>query len=66
MESSSNVALLTPFDPIAYERTSQQKEVTVAAPSQIAADLLISPGRGPNEADALIEWKRESEDAWRT
>ncbi|MBI1787059.1 MAG: hypothetical protein HYR60_05830 [Acidobacteria bacterium] len=64
-EAGSNVALVTPFDPVVYERTSQQKGTTVAAPSQIAADLLTSPGRGPNEAEALMEWMRENEHAWR-
>jgi hypothetical protein len=64
-EAGSNVALLTRFDPVVYERTSQQKGITVAAASQIAADLLTSPGRSPNEAEALMEWMRENEDAWR-
>jgi hypothetical protein len=64
--AGSNVALVTPFDPVVYERTSQQKGTTVVAPSQIAADLLTSPGRGPNEAEALMEWMRENEHAWRT
>jgi hypothetical protein len=49
-----------------YERTSQKKGVTVAAVSQAAVDLLTSPGRGPNEGDALIEWMRDNEDVWRT
>jgi hypothetical protein len=30
------------------------------------ADLLTSPGRGRNEAEALIEWMRKNERAWRT
>jgi len=63
--AGSNVALVTPFDPVVYERTSQLKGITVAAPSQIAVDLLTSPGRGPNEAEALLEWMRENEHAWR-
>jgi hypothetical protein len=65
-EAGSNVALVTPFDPVVYERTSQQKGITVAAASQVAADLLTSPGRSPNEAEALMEWMRENENAWRT
>jgi len=64
-DAGSNVVLMTPFDPVVYERTSQQKGTTVAAPSQITADLLTSPGRGPNEAEALLEWMRENERAWR-
>ena len=55
-----------PFDPVIFERTSQKKGVTVAAMSQIAADLLTSPGRGPNEAEALIEWMGEHENVWRS
>ena len=64
-EAGSNVALLTPFDPVVYERTSQQKGTTVVAVSQIAGDLLTSPGRSPNEAEALMDWMRENENAWR-
>lgn len=65
-ETGANVALLTPYDPIVYERTSQRKGVTVAALSQVAVDLLTSPGRGPNEGDALLEWMRANENVWRT
>jgi hypothetical protein len=38
--------------------------ITIAALSQIAADLRTSPGRGPNEAEALMQWMQENEDAW--
>jgi hypothetical protein len=65
-EAGANVALVTPYDPIVYERTSRKKGVTVAALSQIAVDLLTSPGRGPNEGEALIEWMRANEHVWRT
>jgi hypothetical protein len=65
-DAGANVALALPFDPVVYERTSEKKGVTVAAISQIAADLLTSPGRGPNEAEALIEWMGEHENVWRT
>jgi len=64
-DAGANVALATPFDPVVYERTSSKNGVTMAALSQVAADLLTSPGRGPNEGEALIEWMREHEDAWR-
>ena len=62
----ANVALLTPFDEVVFERTSMKNGVTIAAISQVAADLLTSPGRGPNEAEALMQWMQENEDAWRT
>jgi len=64
-EAGANVALLTPFDDVVFDRTSKQKDITIAALSQVAADLSTSPGRGPNEAEALMEWMRNNEDSWR-
>ncbi len=64
-DAGANVALAAPFDSVVYERTTLLKGVRVTAPSQIAADLLASPGRGPNEAEALMRWMLENEDAWR-
>lgn len=64
-DAGSNVMLVTPFDHVVYEHTLERQGITVAAPSQIAVDLLTSPGRGPNEAEALMEWMRENENAWR-
>ena len=65
-DAGANVALAVPFDPVIYERTVEKQGARVVAPSQIAVDLLGSPGRGPNEAEALIDWMREHENAWRT
>jgi hypothetical protein len=65
-DSGSNVALVRPLDPVVYERTLQLKGITVAAPTQVAVDLMTSPGRGPNEAEALLEWMAKHEDVWRT
>jgi hypothetical protein len=65
VEVGANVAILTPFDDVVFERTSTKGSVTVAALSQVAADLLTSPGRGPNEGEALLQWMQENEDAWR-
>ncbi len=66
VESGANVIVAEPFDPVAYERTWEQEGIPFAALSQIAADLLTSPGRGPAEADELLDWMAENEDAWRT
>lgn len=60
-----NVALVRPFDQIVSERTSKRDRLTVAALTQVAVDLLTSPGRGPNEAEALMKWMQENESAWR-
>jgi hypothetical protein len=62
---STNVLLATPFDAVALDRTIEADGVTYAALSQTAVDLLTSPGRGPVEAAALIEWMKANEDAWR-
>ena len=58
-EAGINVMLLLPFDEIVFERTSQVQGLTLAAPSQVAADLLGSPGRGPNEAEAVCSPSRQ-------
>jgi hypothetical protein len=64
--AASNVALVTPFDPVVYDRTSEKAGIVLAASSQVVADLLTAPGRGPSEAETLIDWMRENENAWRT
>ena len=63
--AGDNVVILTPFDDIVFDRTSTKGGVAVAALSQVAADLLTSPGRGPNEAEALMDWMQQNEGAWR-
>jgi hypothetical protein len=47
------------------EGTSTKSGITIAALSEVSADLSTSPGRIPNEGEALIEWMRDNEDAWR-
>jgi hypothetical protein len=54
-EAGANVMLLTPFDEVVFERTWMDKGLTFTAPSQVAADLLTSPGRAPSEAEAILE-----------
>lgn len=65
-ESGANVLLLLPFDPVVYERTWERNGVTFAAISQVVADLLTGPGRGPAEAEALMTWMGEHERDWRS
>jgi hypothetical protein len=48
-----------------YDRTMQKGGIKITAVSQTAADLFGSPGRGPNEAEALMEWMRDHETTWR-
>jgi len=64
-ETGANVLLVEPFDGVVFERTVLDEGLRYVAPSQIAADLLTSSGRGPEEAEALIEWMISHEEAWR-
>lgn len=65
-ESGGNVMLVRPFDPVVFARSWVEGGVRYAALSQVAADLLTSPGRGPSEAEELIAWMKKNTDAWRT
>ena len=64
-DSGANAFLIEPFSPVLMHRTETRDGLCCAALSQVAADLLTSPGRGPAEGEALIAWMREDEDAWR-
>ena len=65
-EVGANIILAEPFDPIVYERDEERDGITYVAPSQNAADLLTSPGRGPSQAEELMEWMARNEGAWRS
>jgi len=65
-DSGANVIVAEPFDRVVFERTSTRDGLVYAAPSQVVADLLTSPGRGPAEAEALMSWMERNQDAWRT
>jgi hypothetical protein len=65
-ESGANVMLVEPFSEVVFDRTTQRDGIVCAALSQVAVDLLTSPGRGPQEADELLEWMAGNEDGWRT
>lgn len=72
-DAGANVWLLEPYDEVVFERTqsvqwgTREKQVTLVAagPSQVVVDLLTSPGRGPQEGEALLEEMKEDENAWR-
>lgn len=65
-EVGANIILAEPFDPGVYERDEERDGITYVAPSQNAADLLTSPGRGPSQAEELMEWMARNEGAWRS
>ena len=64
-EAGANVLLIEPADEGVFQGASQRSDVWYAAPSQVAADLMTSPGRGPAEGEELIGWMQAHEEAWR-
>ena len=64
-DSGANVLVGEPFDPVVFERTEQDEGITYARVTQVAADLMTGPGRGPAEAEALVEWMQNNEGAWK-
>lgn len=64
-ETGGNVLLMRPFDPVAFERTEYDDGITFARVTQVLLDLMTGPGRGPAEAEALLEWMRGNEDTWK-
>lgn len=65
-DAGANAFLVEPFSPALMARSEMRDGLRCAALSQVAADLLTSPGRGPAEGEALISWMRENEDQWRS
>lgn len=63
--SGGNVLLAVPEDEVAFKRTQPFDGLVVAAPSQVAADLLGGPGRAPEEGRVLLDWMEDNEHAWR-
>lgn len=64
-DRGSNVALLRPFDPVVWQRTTQQSKVTYAAVAQTAVDCLTGNGRMPAEGAAITTWMHDNESRWR-
>jgi len=65
-EAGANVLLAEPFDSVVFDRLWVRDDVSYCALSQVAADLLSSPGRGPAEATELMRWMEANEDVWRS
>ncbi len=65
VDAGTNVWLITPFDDVVYERMLERDGLALVNPSQLAADLLTSPGRSPSEGEELLRWMDGNLDAWR-
>ena len=64
-ETGGNVLIARPFDPVVFERADYNNGITYARVTQVLLDLMTGPGRGPAEAEALLEWMRDNEDRWK-
>lgn len=72
-EAGANVWLLRPFDDVVFTRTRRRaisagdasSDVVTVSAAQAVVDLMSSPGRGPQEAEALVEKMKEDEHDWR-
>lgn len=65
-DTGGNVMLVRPLDGVVFERTWTEDGIEYAALSQVAADLLTSPGRAPAEGEELLVWMKKNVSAWRT
>ncbi|GAA2210648.1 hypothetical protein GCM10009850_061070 [Nonomuraea monospora] len=65
-DAGANVMLAEPETDVVFTRTlTDASGFTIAAPSQVAVDLMTGPGRSPSEAEELIEWMTRHESSWR-
>lgn len=64
-DEGGNVVLLSPYDPVVWDRNESGDGLRYVAPSQIAIDCLTGNGRMPAEGEALIEWMVANESQWR-
>lgn len=64
-DAGANVLLLVPEDAYPFADAWVDEGVRYAALSQVVADLLSGPGRGPAEAEALLTWMSDHGEVWR-
>ena len=64
-DTGGNVLVVRPFDPVVFERGECDDGITYAKATQVLLDLMKGTGRGPAEADALLEWMRDNEELWK-
>jgi DNA-binding transcriptional regulator YhcF (GntR family) len=63
--ATANVILAVPYDPqLIAARSTDAEQLSVVDVGQTVADLLTLPGRGPEEADQLMDLLAEGDSAW--
>jgi hypothetical protein len=65
VSTGANVLLGAGEYDVVFERALNIDGLKIAAPSQIAVDLLTGPGRSAAEAVALLDWMQAHEHKWR-
>lgn len=65
VDTGANTLIAVPAYDVVFDRARQYKGVVTVAPSQAAVDLLTGPGRGPSEAQALLDWMEANVNQWR-
>ena len=61
----ADVVLMSPFDPVVWDRRMKAGGLSYVAISQRAIDCLTGIGQMPEEGEALVEWMLEHEKSWR-
>lgn len=64
-DAGANVILAEPKFDVVFERTITKEGVVIAAPTQVAVDLMTGPGRNPSQAEELLGWMQRNEESWR-
>jgi hypothetical protein len=64
-DAGANVLIARAPADLPWIRAKAIDRITYVAPSQAVVDLLHAPGRGPEEAEALMDWMGRNIDAWR-
>ncbi|MDR1511982.1 MAG: hypothetical protein LBS56_00650 [Propionibacteriaceae bacterium] len=65
-EAGANVLIAEPAYTVALDRRVEgELGQWLAAPAQVAVDLMTGPGRSPAEAEELIRWMEDHEPDWR-
>lgn len=65
-EAGANILLAEPQADVVFDRTLTTNEgIVIAAPAQVAVDLMTGPGRNPSEAEELMDWMGRNEPSWK-
>lgn len=65
-DTGANVLVARPtYDVLLKRAINRPDDLRIAAPIQVAADLMTGPGRAPSEAEELVNWMKCNEQLWR-